>query len=113
MGEIYGLANPTRLPAPTTSSLARTVIMWPDTECYSRLNIEDAERCQGLEAGHTALPHSAIQVACKHLEAQTPALPHSVIAACREIEALTPAQALTARFHCVGNGLHGEVWLLE
>jgi hypothetical protein len=84
MGEIYGLTDPTRLPAPTTSSLSRTVVMWPESGLYARLHIEDAERSQGMEAGHTALPPG-------------------------ECGSLTPAQIQLERFKCVGNALHGEV----
>jgi hypothetical protein len=89
MGELYGLARPTRLPAPTTSSLSRTVVMWPQTGCFAKLHIEDAERSQGLEAGHTALPPSHKSKTLSPL--------------------LTPLQVLSKRFKCVGNGLHGQV----
>jgi hypothetical protein len=86
MGEIYGQANPTTLPAPTTSSLARTVVMWPRSGTFARLDIEDAERCQGMEPGHTALPPGS------------------------EAGSLKPPQVRTERFKCVGNALHGKVW---
>lgn len=90
MSEIYGLADTSRLPAPTTSSLARTITMWPESQLYARLHIEDAERMQGLQPGHTALPSESSSSRSKKLE-------------------LTPAQVLTERFRCVGNALHGEV----
>lgn len=86
MGEIFGASNPTSLPSPTTSSLSRTVLMWPEAGLYSRLHINDAERAQGLKAGHTAL-----------LERQARD-GRSGHADCR-----------SARFKCVGNAMPGEV----
>ena len=85
MGNIGGLANPTRLPAPTTNSLARSTIVWPATGRAARLAIEDAERSQGLPAGYTALS------------------PEVTVAR------MTSLQVQAARFKCVGNGLHGQV----
>jgi hypothetical protein len=84
-GEVYGLSTPTRLPAPTTSSLMRTVVMWPEDGCFAQLHIEDAERCQGMQPGHTALPADV------------------------QGNTRTPSQVLQHRFRCVGNGLHGQV----
>jgi hypothetical protein len=61
--------------------------MWPESGLFAKLSIEDAERSQGLEEGYTALPPT--------LKSKT----------------LTPAQVLSERFKCVGNGFHGQVWL--
>lgn len=88
MGEIGGLSKPDRLPAPTTSSLARTVIVRPEPLSFCRLDIRDAERAQGLEPDYTWLPASAAPVA-----------------------ALTAVQLRAKRFTCVGNALLGKVWL--
>lgn len=86
MGEICGLAKPDRLPAPTTSSLARTIIVRPEPLSFCRLDIRDAERAQGMEADYTWLPATAEPVA-----------------------ALTAVQLRAKRFACVGNGLVGKV----
>lgn len=86
LGEIYGLAVPTRLPAPTTSSLARTVVCYTEPLRYAQLDIRDAERAQGLEPDHTRLPEDSPSV-----------------------QGMTPAQLRAKRFHCVGNALHGKV----
>jgi hypothetical protein len=84
LGEIYGLANPTRLPSPTTSSLARTVIIRPHEGTFSSLDIRDAERAQGMAAGYTAVP-----------------MEHT--------EHYTQKGLLKTRFRCVGNALPGKV----
>ena len=84
LGEIYGLANPTRLPSPTTCSLARTVVLRPHGGTISRLGIRDAERAQGLRAGHTAV-------------------------AGEDASRYTEKSLLKARFRCVGNALPGMV----
>jgi hypothetical protein len=84
LGEIYGLANPTRLPSPTTTSLSRTIIMRPRLGTITKLSIGDAERAQGLPAGYTALPTE--QSACYKGNVQ-----------------------LKHRFRCVGNTLPGMV----
>jgi hypothetical protein len=65
--------------------------MWPDTGCFASLHIEDAERAQGMEPGHTALPLA------------------TELANTLEGADLSPAQALTERFKCVGNALNGKV----
>lgn len=86
LGEIFGASNPTSLPSPTTSSLSRTILMWPEAGLYSRLHIADAERAQGLKPGHTALPEVLVKSGkFGHGE-------------CR-----------SARFKCVGNAMPGEV----
>lgn len=82
LGEIAGLADPTRLPAPTTNSLDRTVVVFPETEAYCRVHIKDAERLQGLTPDHTHLPDGG---------------------------GLTAAAERAKRFMVVGNGLQGEV----
>ena len=86
IGEIYGHAEPTTLPAPTTSSLARTVVMWPGSGQFAQLDIRDAERAQGLSPGHTEIPN----------------LPEG-------LKGLSAAGVLAQRFKCVGNALHGKV----
>jgi hypothetical protein len=86
LGEIYGLTDPSRLPSPTTSSLARTVIMRPEAGTIQRLHIEDAERAQGLPAGYTSLP-DVQESGCSQ------------------------KAVLKTRFRCVGNALPGEVRL--
>jgi hypothetical protein len=86
LGEIYGLTDPSRLPSPTTSSLARTVIMRPEAGTIQRLHIEDAERAQGLPAGYTSLPDV-------------------------QVSACSQKAVLKTRFRCVGNALPGEVRL--
>jgi hypothetical protein len=86
VGEIFGLSDPSRLPAPTTVSLARTVIMRPERGSVTRINIQDAERAQGMQVGHTAV---------------TPAEE----AACDE------KTNLALRFRCVGNAMPGVVRL--
>lgn len=85
MGDIHGMTRPDRLPAPTTTSLARTIVMWPESGRFVKLDIGDAERSQGLQEGHTALPPNVIG------------------------PTLNAAQVLKQRFKCVGNGLHGQV----
>jgi hypothetical protein len=82
LGEIYGLSNPTRLPSPTTSNLARTIIMRPCAGTITRLGIRDAERAQGLPAGYTELPTG---------------------------QECNQRRELTHRFRCVGNALPGMV----
>lgn len=84
LGEIYGLADPSRLPSPTTSSLARTVVMRPERGSITRLHISDAERAQGMKPGHTS---------------PTPAQEAS-----HSMKGL-----LKIRFRCVGNALPGLV----
>jgi hypothetical protein len=86
LGEIYGLADPSRLPSPTTRSLARTVIMRPEAGTIGRLHIEDAKRAQGLPPGYTSVP--GIQDGSCSAKA-----------------------VLKTRFRCVGNALPGEVRL--
>lgn len=84
MGETGGLSDPTRLPAPTTSSLMRTWVMYPEQGSFVSLKVEDAERSQGLEPGHTALSRA-------------------------EYPKCTDREAELKRWEAVGNGLHGEV----
>jgi hypothetical protein len=55
IGELFALSDPTRLPSPTTNSLARTVIMHPERGSITRLHIWDAERAQGMKVGHTCV----------------------------------------------------------
>ena len=89
-GEVYGKADPATLPSPTTVSLARTVLMWRGgaafAHAFAMLDIRDAERAQGLEAGYTELPADVI----------------------RKLK-LTPTQVVASRFKCVGNALPGKV----
>lgn len=86
LGEIYGLGDPTRLPSPTTSSLARTVVMHPEQGTVTRLHVTDAERAQGMMPGHTRL---------------TP----------EQEEKYSAKSLLKARFRCVGNAVPGVVRL--
>jgi hypothetical protein len=83
-GEIYGLSDPTRLPSPTTASLARTVIMRPERGTITQLHILDAERAQGMQEEHTSLTRGQSE---KHI----------------------PKKILELRFRCVGNALPGLV----
>lgn len=82
LGEIYGASSPTSLPSPTTNSLARTVLMWPEAGLYSRLHIKDAERAQGMQPGHTELPGQ---------------------------QGRAGKTGDAVRFKCVGNALPGQV----
>ena len=86
LGEIYGLAEPCKLPAPTTTSLARTVVCYAHSRTWAQLDIRDAERAQGLQPDHTWLPEDS-----------------------QARSGLTAAQLRATRFRCVGNALHGGV----
>ena len=77
--EVYGCSNPTCLPASTTTSWLRTVLIWPLQGVFCKLHIEDAEAAQGLLRGHTA------------------------------INPQNPDADRAARFKCVGNAQPGQV----
>lgn len=56
VGDMFGSAQPFSVPAPTTSSLYRRIIMWPEGGegwAFCTPHIEDAERLNVLESGHT------------------------------------------------------------
>ena len=63
-GDLFGAALPLSLPAPTKSSLGRTVVIYPEdgeVGAFCQLHIEDAERSQGLAPGYTEAAGSRTQ----------------------------------------------------
>lgn len=77
-GEVFGAANPTLLPAPTTNSHSRIVLVWAAVGTFSKLDIVDAERAQGLPPDYTLVAGSQLATKARRFQCAGTALPGQV-----------------------------------